>query len=170
LLGTDNPSIKQHIIFEKDEVEEKLMIENRVKIVLLLSIILYVGCASFNQIPDQAKIMDKVCYLMNKPHPQYPPHVWVVDNSFQLAKICTMVDKNSLKTLQKGYKPVGVCIIGDIFLYKYAISEATMAHEMAHYMGADEQEAERVAEHFSKQLVFRPRNPNSDWGSFGGFR
>lgn len=136
------------------------------RILLFLLILSFVGCASFNQPPNPNNVFGKVCQLMNKPIPSTSPNIWVVDSPDKLAALCTKVDKTSLKNLKEGYMPVGACIIGDIFLLKSALSESVMAHEMAHYMGADEQEAEKVSEHFSHALVFRPRYPDGEWGSF----
>jgi hypothetical protein len=124
---------------------------------LFIFILLIIGCASFNQPPNPNIVLGTVCQLMDKPIPLTSPNIWVVDSPAKLADLCIKVDKNSLQNLKDEYMPVGACIMGDIFLLKNALTESVMAHEMAHYMGADEQEAERVATNFSHTLVFRPR-------------
>lgn len=142
------------------------MYKINLKILFILLILLSFGCASFNQPPNPKNVLGKVCQLMDKPIPSTSPNIWVVDSPDKLADLCIKVDKNSLQNLKAGYMPVGACIMGDIFLLKNALSESVMAHEMAHYMGADEQKAEIVAAHFSHTLVFRARSPHSEWGSF----
>lgn len=135
-------------------------------LLLILLILLLFGCASFNQSFDKNNVLAKVCQLMDRPIPSTSPNIWIVDSPDKLNDICTKVDKNSLQNLKDGNIPVGACIAGDIFLLRNALSESIMAHEMAHYIGADEQEAERVATKFSHTLVFRPRSFTSDWGRF----
>lgn len=142
------------------------MYKTNLWILIVISIILFIGCASFNQPPNQNNVLSRVCQIMDKPMPKTSPKIWVVESPLKLAELCNKVDKTSLKNLKQGYVPVGACIIGDIFLLKSALSESTMAHEMAHYLGANEQEAEIISSHFSHALVFRSRYPDNEWGSF----
>jgi len=146
------------------------MYKNNSKILLFIFTLLFYGCASFNQSPNPNNVLAKVCQLMHKPIPSTSPNIWIVNSPDKLAKLYTKVDKSFLRNLNNGDMPAGACILGDIFLVKDSLSESLMAHEMAHYMGADEQEAERVASHFSHTLVFKPWSPDGEWGSFAMHR
>ena len=140
------------------------------KFLLIKLTLLFLGCASFNQSLNPNNVLAKVCQLMHKPIPSTSPNIWIVNSPYKLANLYTKVDKNFLQKLNNGDMPAGACILGDIFLVKNSFSESLMAHEMAHYMGADEQEAERVATNFSHTLVFRPWSPDGEWGSFAMHR
>jgi len=106
------------------------------------------GCATSK--PDVKLLLPQVCKIMGKPLPEKPPRIIYCPDGYYIANIISLHANpvvGAYKVGGEGYC-AGAHVFGDILISEKDAHVWVMAHELAHYMGADEAEARRVASYF----------------------
>jgi hypothetical protein len=119
----------------------------KIIVAFILCLLLVTGLACCPRIHSSESILKQVAGLMNTPIPTVRPWVFIVDDGYAVSNIAAPYvwscnDKD--RTLLKGVF-IPPCLI---YLSQKDLSEALLAHELAHFLGADEKEAKRVQLYF----------------------
>ncbi len=120
-------------------------------IIVIALLIFGLGCT--HRVHDSETIYKQVAQLMCVPLPQVRPWVFVVDDGYAVMNIAApyvwCANDKDRATIKGLFIPPHL-----IYLSRKDLSEALLAHEYAHFLGADEQEAQRV------QLYFEDKKDN----------
>lgn len=116
-------------------------------ILIMLSIISF-GCTP--HVHDSDRILKQVADLMNVSLPDARPWVFIVSDGYAVSNIAApyvwSCGTDDTDKMQGVFIPP--CLI---YLSKKDLSEALVAHEFAHFLGADEREAERIQVYFDSK-------------------
>jgi len=116
-----------------------------------LCLLLIIGLACYPRIHSAENILKQVAGLMSVQVPDVRPWVFIVDDGYAVTNIAAPYvwcpndkDRATIKGL---FIPPFL-----IYLSRKDLSEALLAHEFAHFLGADEKEAERVQLYFDGKM------------------
>ncbi|TRZ44513.1 hypothetical protein D4S03_11960 [bacterium] len=112
---------------------------------VIASLIIILGCSP--GVHDSRIIFKQVADLMNVQVPEAKPWIFVVNDGYAVSNIAAPYvwcpNAQDRATIKGVFIPP--CLI---YLSRKDLSEALLAHAFAHFLGADEKEAERVQLYF----------------------